>query len=182
MDEGRIMEMLFSRSQQAVEELRKKYGKLVLRIANNVLNNYEDAQECENDTYLAIWNSIPPKRPESLINYTCGIAKNISLKRYRDEHCQKRSAVFVAIDELADCLPSPSVDEQWSAMQTGKAIDAFLDTIDQESRLAFIYRYWMGDSVKEIAKVLGGTENSISLRLNRTRKKLKEYLKEEGLL
>lgn len=182
MQEEQIIELLCARSEKAVDVLSKEYGKLVVCIADNIVGNREDAKEIENDTYMAVWNTIPPQRPHSLVNYICRIAKNIALKRYRDEHAKKRSAVFVAIDELENCLPSPSAYDQWSAEQIGKAIDCFLGTLDRESRLAFIYRYWSGISVKQIAKLLGLTPTNVSTRLSRTRTKLKAYLREEGLL
>lgn len=175
-----IIDLFYKRSQKAVTELDEKYGKLIFQVSNNILNNAEDASECVNDTYLGVWNTIPPKRPESLIHYVCCLARNISLTRFRDAHAKKRSAVLVALDELENYIPDQSLEEQVAVRQLGQAIDAFLDTLDQRSRLVFLYRYWMGDSVQVIAKTLGISSNSVSSRLSRTRKKLKDYLQEEG--
>lgn len=179
-EDADIIELFFKRSQRAVAELDGKYGKLIFQISNNILNNAEDASECVNDTYLGVWNTIPPTKPESLIHYVCRLARNISLTRFRDAHAQKRSAVFVALDELENYIPDWSLEEQVAVWQLGQTIDAFLDTLDQRSRLAFLYRYWMGDSVQVIAETLGISSNNVSIRLSRTRKKLKDYLKKEG--
>ncbi len=179
-EDGEIIDLFFKRSQNAISALEEKYGRLLFQVSYNILNNPEDASECVNDTYLGVWNTIPPTKPESLIHYVCSIARNISLTRFRNAHAKRRDGLFVALEELENCIPDQSLEEQVALRQLGQAIDAFLDTLDQKSRLAFIYRYWMGDSVKRISEVLGMSVNNVSIRLSRTRKKLKKYLEEEG--
>lgn len=181
MEDREITDLFFERSEQAISELSKKYGKLLLHISNNVLNNREDVQECINDTYLAVWNSIPPQRPEPLSAYVCRIAKNLSLKKYRDLHAKKRNSAYdVSLDELSNCFSGGSLEEIYTAKELGQAINAFLGTLDETSRVLFLRRYWFHDSVKDISKMLGISENTCSVRLNRIRGRMREYLLKEG--
>lgn len=181
MDDSKIIELFFARSQQAIVELSAKYEKLLLRIAMNILNDHEDAAECVNDTYLGTWNAIPPQRPNPLISFVCRIARNISLKKYRSNTAQKRNCSFtVSMEELKDCLPSPCAEEIWSARELGIRINHFLDTLDKENRLIFLRRYWFADSVKDISALLGISENNVSAKLSRIRIRLKDYLIKEG--
>lgn len=97
--------VLFDRPEPAFSELDHSYGRLVQNIMEHILNDEEDIKECVNDTWLAVWNTIPPQRPDSLLKYVCRIAKNKALHRHRDEHRKKRSAVTVVLDELSEFLP-----------------------------------------------------------------------------
>ncbi len=181
MEDSRIIELLFERSQQGLRELSIKYEKLIFRIAMNVVNNNEDASECANDTYLGIWNAIPPQRPNPLISFICRIARNVSLKKYRSNTAKKRKSTFdISMEELENCISTSSVEEVWSAKQLGIAIDTFLDTIDKENRIIFLRRYWFCDSIKDISALLGISENNVSVKLSRIRTQLKSYLVQEG--
>lgn len=93
MDDSKIIELFFLRSEQAVTELSFKYGETCRKIALNILNNLEDAEECVNDTYMGTWNSIPPQKPNPLSTYVCKITRNIALKRYR-YNTAKKEIVF----------------------------------------------------------------------------------------
>lgn len=181
MEDERIIELYTRRSEQAVSETAQQYGRLIKNIAVNVLGSEEDARECENDTYMALWNSIPPEMPENLISYICRIAKNLALTRLRDSRRKKRSAQTVALDELESILPGRSLEDEVGARELGRAIEAFLSTVSQRERVFFISRYWYGDSVKQIAGELGVTANTVSISLHRTRKALRAYLEMEGL-
>lgn len=180
MEDTRIMTLYWQRSQQAVAETTEKYGKLIRSISRNILHNEEDVSECENDTYMVLWNSIPPQRPDSFVRFICAVAKKQALCRYRDSHRKKRSGELVALDELSEILPTMSLEAEWSAKELGCAVDGFLDQVDAQSRLAFIYRYWYGDSVKEIAQILDISENTAAQKLSRLRKKLQQHLIKEG--
>lgn len=180
MEDERIIALYLQRSQSAVQETADQYSRLIRNIAVNVLDNEEDAKECENDTYMALWNSIPPQHPDNLMSYICRIAKNLSLTRFRDSRRKKRSAETVALDELEEILPGRSLEDEVSARALGQAIDAFLSSVSQRERVIFISRYWYGDSVKQIAQELGITGNAVSICLHRTRKALQNDLKKEG--
>lgn len=181
MDDRKILTLFGCRAEQALTVLDQKYGMLLQSIAKNILPDPRDVQECVNDTYWAVWNRIPPENPDPLSAYICRIARNIALKRRRDDRAQKRFSEYdLSLDELAACLAGPSLETQLDARELGRAIDAFLDTVAKENRILFLRRYWFGDSVQEIASSMGIRENSVSVRLHRTRNQLKAYLIQEG--
>ncbi len=184
MDDEKIIDLFFDRSEQALRELDTKYGKLCHKISYNILNNREDAEECVNDAYLGIWNAIPPKRPDPLMTFLCKIVRNLSIARYHANTAMKRNSAYdVALSELEDCLASPStVESEFEANELSSIIDSFLETLSQENRVIFMRRYWFSDSYEEIAKRVGLTEKNVSVRLTRIRKQLKDYLKEREVL
>lgn len=182
MKDLQIIALLQQRSEQAIQALTRIFGPRLYRTALNILSSPEDAQECVNDTYLALWNAIPPAEPDPLAPYVHKTGRNIALKRLRSNTAQKRSAYQVSLDELAECLAGGTLEESVSAKELGRAIDTYLDTLSRENRVIFLRRHWFGDTVKDIAKAMGMSENSVSLRLNRTRAGLREHLAKEGYL
>ena len=184
MNDSQIIELLFDRSEQAITALSQKYGKICTKIAMDILNDPLDAEECVNDTYLGVWNSIPPQRPDPLIAYVCRIARNLSIKRYRANTAQKRQSNYaLALDELQDCIPADqTVEEEYAARELARLLNAFLATLDADNRVIFVRRYWYSESVTDIAAAFEATPHYISVRLGRTREKLKKYLRKEGVL
>lgn len=174
MDELHILDLLWNRSEGALTALSDAYGGRLYSIAHNILRDHHDAQECVNDALLALWDAIPPNRPQSLLAYACGVTRNIALNRLR----KKGSVFLLSLEELAQCLPAREDDT--NARELGQAINAFLGTLSAGSRSLFLRRYWFGDSVKEIAAAFSMTENAVSVRLARIRDKLKAYLIKEG--
>lgn len=184
MDDEQIIELFFERSEQAIAELSKKYGTVCSRVAANILNNVHDAEECVNDAYLGVWNTIPPQRPNPLCSYVCRVVRNLALKKYHANTAQKRNSLYdVALEELAACLPSASsVEEDVDAKQVAGYINSFLETLDRESRMLFVRRYWYADSIEELAKLLRTNKHTVSVRLSRIRKALRKYLIKEGVI
>ena len=184
MDDSRIIELFFERSDRAIIELSNKYGAVCSKIADNILNNRLDAEECVNDAYLGVWNTIPPQRPDPLLSYVCRIVRNLALKKYHENTAQKRNSYYdAALDEIAECIPaSYSVEDEVLAKDLANAINGFLETLDPQSRIMFIRRYWHADSVEEIAALFHKSNHYISVRLSRIRKALKQHLGKEELL
>lgn len=181
MEDDNIIALFFKRSEQAIKELSAKYGKLIFHISHNILNNREDARECENDTYLGVWDAIPPKKPSPLVSFVCRIARNLSLKKRRYNKAKKRDSSFdEAMEELDDCIPVPSAEEEWFAKELGRVVNEFVGTLSEEERIMFLRRYWFSDPVVSIARQFHMSENNVSVKLFRIRVKLKEYLGEEG--
>lgn len=180
MDDRRILAMLWNRVEDAIAALAAKFGHRLQHLAGNILSNELDAEECVNDTYLALWNTIPPKRPDPLAPYALRVCKNIAVSRLRTVLAHKRHGYEVALDELTECIGGPTLEQTLDARVLGRSIDAFLDTLPKESRVIFLRRYWFGDSVKDIAAQVHISENAVSVRLSRTREKLKEHLIKEG--
>ena len=175
MNDSKILELLWARADNAIAALAKKFGARLLRTAKNILNP-EDAEECVNDTYLAIWNAIPPKRPDPLTPYVLRTGRNIALNRLRSLSAQKRSAYELSLDELAEYIPA----HVQQSPELGQSLNAFLSNLGQANRVIFLRRYWFGDSVKEIAKDMLMTENAVSVRICRIRDGLRHYLNKEG--
>ncbi|MBO4229933.1 MAG: RNA polymerase sigma factor [Clostridia bacterium] len=180
MLDSEIISLFWKRDESALRELRKKYDALARSVAGNLLGDARDAEECINDSYLGMWNSIPPQKPAFLSAYFCGITRNLALKRLRDSGAQKRSAVF---DELTDLISVPA--EPSDPEEVGKAADVindFLSKQSRSSRVLFLQRYYLGKSIREAAKCAGMTESGAKTRLSRMRAKLKVKLEEEGIL
>lgn len=182
MEDSRIIELFFLRSEQAISELTKKYGRICKKIAYGILNNHEDAEECVNDTYLGVWNSIPPQTPNPLVTYVCKIARNISLKKYRYNTAQKRNSYYeVALSELEECILVTSKEAyRCKEEELTHLLESFLDSLDRKSRIMFVKRYWYAESVKEIAVEFGITENHVAVKLLRIRNNMKTYLEKKG--
>lgn len=182
LDDKKIITLFYERSEQAIIELSTKYGAVYHKIAKNILNNELDAEECVNDAYLGAWNSIPPNNPDPLLAYVCRIVRNLSIMKYHKNTALKRNSVYdVALDELEECLASKAnVEEALSVKELSCLINNFLDTLTQENRILFVRRYWYSDSIAEIAVRMKLSENNVSVRLSRIRRKLKQYLKKEG--
>ena len=182
MEDRQIVDLLWARAEAAVSAMADKYGRLVYQLSRNIVGNDEDAAECVNDTWLGVWDSVPPHRPQVLSAYVCRIGRNVSLKRYRANTARKRNTAYdSSLEELENVLVGSTVEEIWSARELGRAIDRFLATLDRENRIIFVRRYWFADPVREIAVLMGMSENNISVRLARVRSRLRDYLKKEGI-
>ena len=180
MDDREIIGLFWARAERAIDALKQKYGKLLLKTAMNILCDRRDAEEAENDTYLAVWDTVPPAKPDPLCAYVLKIGRNTSLKLLRARSAQKRTGYEVCLDELAEVLPGETLEEQMDARELGQAINRFLATQDKQSRVLFVKRYWFGDDICALSKELGLTPGVASVRLHRTRSKLKNYLQKEG--
>ncbi len=181
MEDTQIIDMLFERSEQAIAELESKYGKLCNQIALNIVADKQDAEECVNDTYLAIWNAIPPARPNPLLAFICKITRNIAVSRSSYNSRQKRAAEFSAcLNELEGCIPSSnSVEDEVCATELGRALNQFLESLPSVDRIIFVRRYWFVDDFSNISELLGMKEGNVRVRLQRTRNKFKSYLEKE---
>ena len=184
MEDSEIIHLFFERSEQAIDELNRKYGAVVKKTAAHILNDRLDMEECVNDTYLRVWNSIPPHAPNPLLGYVCKIARNLAVNRYHANRAEKRSGNYALIlDEMEDCIPSGvSVETEYDAKELSAAINRFLSTLNKEDRFLFVRRYWYADSVTELAVLTNGSANRISVRLFRLREKLRITLMKEGFL
>ena len=182
MEDKKILELLWNRVEAALDALDQKFGKRLLHTALNILGDRRDAEEAVSDTYLALWNAIPPEYPDPLAGYVHRTGRNIALKKYRYLTAKKRAAQYdLCLEELSDILPAPSMEEFLDARELGRSIDRFLDTLSRENRVLFLRRYWFGDSIRHLSKTFGISENTLSVRLSRIRSQLKDYLNKEGL-
>ncbi len=184
MEDEKIIELYFERSEDAIRETDRKYGVKCRSTAYNILQDREDSEECTNDTYLRLWNVIPPQRPSPLLTYIMRIVRNLALDRVRRAKASKRAddnyrAVY---DEIKDMIPAPdSVTKTVEGRELSALIDRFLAEQSREKRAVFLMRYWNFCSVSEIAQRLGIGESKVMVTLMRTRNKLKEFLEKEGV-
>ena len=181
MDDPKLIALLFARNEQAVAAMEKRFGSRLFATAYNILNSREDAQEAVSDTYLAVWNAIPPERPDPLEGYVYRTGRNIALKKLRFLRAQKRSGQYdISLEELSAVLPGGNLEDAVDARALGQSIDRFLTTLPKQNRILFVRRYWFGDSIKQLSKAFAMSENTISVRLSRVRTQLKDYLLKEG--
>jgi RNA polymerase sigma-70 factor (ECF subfamily) len=179
-----ILDLYWARSESAISETALKYGRYCAQIAMNILQNSEDTGECVNDTYLNAWNAIPPQRPIIFSSFLGKITRNLSLNKYKEQRAKKRGGheIALVLDELEDCIPSGcAVEAEYEAGVIAKAIDSFLFSIDAESRIIFVRRYWYADTIIEIASRFKISESKVKSTLFRTRNKLKIHLEKEGV-
>ena len=182
MEDSQIIDLFFERSEQAVAELDNKYGAAVRRTAANILRDRLDVEECANDTWLGVWNSIPPHRPNPLVSFVCRIARNLAVSRLRRDTAQKRNSGFdLVLDELAEFIPSDmDLEQEAEARELQETVNRFLGGLPYDDRFLFVRRYWYADSVRDIAEMMHTGENRLSVRLFRLREKLRKTLKKEG--
>ena len=183
MEETRIVELYFERSETAISETQKKYGKYCNYIAYSILSSHLDAAECENDTYLRAWESIPPQKPQFLKSFLGKITRNLALDRYDKTSALKRGRnVELALEEIGECIPSFEDGREMSdEMMLKEAINGFLESLPTQTRIIFMRRYWYLSPVKNIAGDLGLSVSNVKVLLMRTRKKFKEHLEREGI-
>lgn len=184
MEDSQIIELYWQRSEAAITETSQKYGRLCRRIAMNIVGNFSDAEECENDTYIAAWNAIPPTRPNVFSAFLSKITRNIALNRYEYNKAQKRNNEFdLILSELEECIAGKNtVEDAYEEGVIAAMLDEFLETLSKEKRVIFVRRYWYSDAVKDIAKRMQISESKVKTVLFRTRKELQDYLAKRGII
>ena len=183
MDDAKIVQLYFDRDEQAFPATADKYGNYCTSIANNILGNREDAEECVNDTYLNAWNAIPPHRPKMLSTLLGKIVRNLAFNRYKHNTADKRGGgeITAVLDELANCVSgNDDVEQAYEYKELVASINDLLSTLPAEKRNIFVCRYWYTDSISDIAARYNMTYAAVSMELNRLRTKLHNYLTERG--
>ena len=182
MEDQGIIQLFFDRSEQAIEETDKKYGGLCFSIAYNVLDNREDSEESVSDTYLAAWNTIPPRRPNFLNAFLAKMTRHISIDRWRKRSAKKRGGgeIILALEELEDCVDAQSVETEFAKKELTRVLNQFLLSLPEMERNVFLCRYWYLDSIQIISQVSGFSQSKVTSMLHRLRGKLRKQLSEEG--
>lgn len=182
MDDKQIVALFWERSEDAIAQTEKKYGRYCHYIARNILYSDQDAEECVNDTYQKAWETMPPKKPELLSAYLRKITRYIAINRYIHDHANKRSlGMQVILDEAEEFIPDPHGGDILDEIYLRDVINSFVASLSQEVRVVFVRRYWYMSSVKDIARDYGMTESNVKVTLMRTRNRFKEYLEKEGI-
>ena len=181
MDDGQIVTLYLQRDEAAIRRTAERYGRRLYALALGITADAQTAEECENDTYLQAWNTIPPHEPRGyLYAFLARITRHISLNRCRDRARLCRRAQTEALDaELEQCIPSGERD--WEERELAQLLDSFLRGRTEIARLIFLRRYWYGDDIRQMAERFSVGESYIKSSLFRTRKALRQYLEKEGV-
>lgn len=183
MDDQKILDLFWERDESALAEVDVRYARLYKGLLRRVLSDEQDVQECANDVLLALWNSIPPNRPQYLGAYICKIARRLGIDRLRYNTRLKRNPEYqVLLSELEDCLPDPSsLQEESQSEALRSVLSEFVRGLEPPTQIFFVRRYMYLETVAELAARFEKSENYISVRLYRARKKLKGILEKEGI-
>ena len=184
MEDKDIIALFWKRSENAIQETAKKYGRYCHYIAYKILYNEQDSEECVNDTYLNAWGNIPPHNPARLSTYLGKITRNLALNKWNYYHAEKRGngQIAVVLEELQDCLPSAqTVERMVDEMHFADALNAFLSSLSKQKRIIFIRRYWYMCSIKEISRDFNMSESKTKMMLLRLRNEFREHLRKEGI-
>lgn len=185
MDDTALLRLFQERSERAIAETEQKYGGLCRRLAQRILDNSEDAEECVNDALLSAWNSIPPEEPANLAAYLSALTRNIALNRLKANNRIRRGGgqIPAVLDELAECIPAEgSVEAEYDRRSFLAALERFLDTLPRDARVIFVRRYWYMNTCREIADAYQMSESKVRVTLTRTRRKLKAFLDKEDAI
>ena len=185
MDDQKIIDLYWSRSETAITETDQKYGKYCYSIAYNILTNNEDAEESVSDTYMAAWKAMPPKRPSILATFLGKITRHLSIDRWRSRNRYKRGGgeIVLALEELEDCVEdNQTLEKTYERKQLALICNRFLESLPETERQVFLCRYWYLDSISVIASYYGFSDSKVTSMLHRSRKKLRAVLEQEDLL
>lgn len=183
MEDTRIVALYWARDERAISETALKYGAYCQQIAQNILQNLQDTEECVNDTYLRTWNAIPPERPSRLGAFVGKITRHLALDKFKARSAEKRKGdrFGLSLEELDDCLPSGDFEADLDARAIGEAINSFLKKELPTARRIFVCRYFYGDSIEDICRRFSMTEAKVKSSLFRSRNRLRAHLEREGI-
>lgn len=183
LDDRTIIQHYWDRDECAITETDEKYGSYCHKIAENILENSEDAKECVNDTYLKTWNSVPPEWPKIFPAFIGKIVRNTAFNYYTRIHAQKRggSMTEVVLEELDECIPDKNAEFIQDDSELTGIINTFLESLSERNREIFVLRYWYNEKISYIAATMKMSENSVFSVLNRMRRKLRKILEEKGV-
>lgn len=183
MDDNKIIELYWARLEDAIRETSVKYGRLCRFIAENILSSREDSEECVNDTYLGLWNAIPPERPNRFSVFVSRVARNQALKKYEYLSAAKRNPeAACSLDELGDCVSGKDcIESELENRRIEQTIDDFLWQLSEEKRNIFLRRYWYFESIEGICRRTGFSQSKVKSMLYNLRRKLRVHLEKEGI-
>ena len=183
MEDAKIIELFWTRNEDAIAETDASYGRKLRTLATKILDNWEDAEESVSDTYMKTWEIIPPQRPAYFYAFIASICRHLSFHKIDWKQAAKRNAEVVALTaEMEMCIPDTRRDREMEAKELGKVLNVFLESLPKETRLIFLRRYWHMDTIAEIAARYGITQSKVKMRLSRTRAKLRTFLEQEGIV
>ena len=183
LPDEKIIELYWNRNETAITETDKKYGNYLFAIANNIVNDRMDCEECVNDTYLGTWNRIPPTRPNVFHAFLAKITRNIAISRFRKNAAKKRipSEMQLSLEEFEDCtVANPSAEDEYLIKRVAEILNDYINNLPRRKELIFICRYYYADRIVNISKMLGISEKTVYRELEEIRQGLKNRLEKEG--
>ena len=182
MTDVQIIELYWARNEDAIKETDLVYGRRLHHLANKIVQNFDDAQECVSDTYLKTWDTIPPQRPNYFFAYLAKLCRNFALGVLDWKSAAKRKGEVVSLSaEMEACIPDPQHERKLEGEELGEILNRFLESLSYENRVIFLRRYWYLDTTREIAERYGFSESKVKTQLHRTRTKLHTFLEKEGI-
>ena len=182
MEDVKIIDLYFARNEDAICQTDATYGRKLFCLAQKILHDEQDSEESVSDTYMKVWETIPPHRPTYFYAYLAKLCRFFALGKLDWKNAAKRKAEVVSLtDEMALCIPDQRKEAEVNAKEIGRAMNAFLENLSQESRVIFLRRYWFCDTIADIAERYGISESKVKMRLHRTRTQLADYLNKEGI-
>lgn len=177
-----IVQLYWDRSEEAIRQSDMKYGNYCQSIAYRITQNFEDAFECRNDTWLRAWQMMPPARPERLASFLGKITRHLAIDVFRKQSAQKRTPLGDILIELEEVSDGDTVARALDQQLLVESINLFLDALAPDQRRIFVLRYWHAYSVREIAQQLAQTESQVATRLFRLRQLLKQHLRQQEMI
>ena len=186
MEDSKILDLFFERCETALDETRAKYGKRLFHHAMNILANIQDAEECVSDTMLRAWESIPPSRPVAFGAFLAKITRNLSINKWKAHRAARRGGAEteLLLSELGECISAKSIDtpeEAYESQLVTEAINDWLSSVAQATRVIFVQRYFYGESIRSICESFDMSESRVKSILFRARQRLGAYLEKEGV-
>ena len=180
----KIIDMYWERNPDAIQETNQKYGPMLRNVAYNILYDLQDCEECQNDTYLKIWNAIPSSRPPAFSSFISRIVRCIAISRYKEKTRKKRipSQLTISLDELEELSSGLTVEEKYEAKEIGRLITEYVKQLDEQQRYIFVDRYYLLEPVEKTADELGIPSRKVYYEIEKIKKSLREYLERNGVL
>lgn len=178
MGETSIQHRLEMRDENALAELERKYKKLMYYVAFRILGIRGDAEECVNDALLDIWESIPPQKPDNLETFALLVVRRRAIDRLEYNRAQKRFAPTTPLEEIEELIADETdLDDGFLA----GLLNEFMSKLPQEDRRVFLQRYYLCQSIDEIAANFAIKPGTVFSKLSRTKEKLRKHLAENGV-
>ena len=182
MTDDQIIDLYWSRNEQAIFFTDHIYGNRLLNLSGRILNSREDSEECVSDTYMKAWQTIPPQRPTYFFAYLAKICRHMAYGKLDWDNALKRKAEVVSLsEELQLCIPDRGWERKLEGEEIGHLLNEFLAVLPKESRMIFLRRYWYAESIAEIANQFSISQSKVKTSLHRTRERLRVYLEKEGI-
>ena len=184
LSDEEIIALFFERDESAITETDRKYKSYLFAIANNILYNEQDSEECINDTYLNVWNTVPPTRPIRFRPFLAKITRNLAFDKYDEASRKKRipRASLLSFDELEGVFSDERTpDDELEAKAISDVINAYLKGTSDKKLYIFASRYFYAMPIAKIAERLGCSQASVNKYIAEIKRELRKMFESEGV-